>query len=507
MRADSYCVRWTSLLLTTALLSTSCASLRPLPGRGPHPARDGSALALAQGESGEAPRVLALHPDMPERPHRRRRARVDVTDAGPGSAADAAGSELRDTRQAVFVSVVEVLGSTRRFAAEFSRLKTSTQGVAGPLADAFLPLVDYGLEQQRWIDAELEAVTLLANAASEVEDPDMQLALLRLTGPRLEATMLGSLLLAAWVDHLTLCDLVVRKFPYPNNMERLIRRMHSLRDNLKPVMKALSSQEPRQVEAAAADLPALMGHLTHEFHASREAALEAARSFQRGVMLKELLETLVMASAMKAALPRLLPTAPLTLGTGLAMGSNGVMMGTQVVVSAEWVEMMRRLVQAGVLSMSAVSAAVRIRSGQVLRAQRHEELPRGVREALGDGPEVRAMRVTGKTGAGMAEPPAHHLMPQEFRGWFEKRGFTGKMSINQFCVQLELSHHQAIHGGGDWRLGRKWPGEWNRMIMETLLEAETTAGRMLTRSEILKIVAERMGFYDIPMNFVRCRGR
>jgi hypothetical protein len=112
-----------------------------------------------------------------------------------------------------------------------------------------------------------------------------------------------------------------------------------------------------------------------------------------------------------------------------------------------------------------------------------------VREALGDGPEVRGMRVTGRAGAGMAEPPRYHVLPREFREWFEKRGFTGEMSIDQFCVSLEQAGHQAIHGGGNWRLGRQWPGEWNRMIMKALQKAETQAGRMLTPSEILKVVA------------------
>jgi hypothetical protein len=221
----------------------------------------------------------------------------------------------------------------------------------------------------------------------------------------------------------------------------------------------------------------------------------------------QFVEMLSLASALKLSLPRLPPAAPATLGVGLVVGSNGVLLGSRLVVSAEWVERMRRLVQAGVLSVPVVSAAVRIHAGQVLMSQANQDLPQGVREALGEGPEVRAMHQTGKAGAGMAEPPRHHVMPEEHREWFEKRGFTGEMSIDQFCVELELAHHQAIHGGGNWRLGRLWPDEWNQMIMEALLKAERAAGRMLPPSAILKIVAREMRRYDIPMNFTLGRRR
>ena len=38
-----------------------------------------------------------------------------------------------------------------------------------------------------------------------------------------------------------------------------------------------------------------------------------------------------------------------------------------------------------------------------------------------------------------------------------------------------------------------------------LLDAETAAGRMLTRNEILNIVAENMKDYGIPMSFTLWR--
>ncbi|ATB29656.1 hypothetical protein MEBOL_003111 [Melittangium boletus DSM 14713] len=397
--------------------------------------------------------------------------------------------------------------STRRIVSEFSRLKASKQGIAGRHADLFVPFVEQGIQQLRWLHAELAASTTMSNTASEVDDADMQLALLRLTGPRLEAAMMGSILLAVWIDFLHLADVVLKQCPYYSE-ERLLRKMHQLRKMMEPTMTALASLDPGLLEAAATDLPALIGHLTIEFGATREAVRTAAEQFERMMRVKELIETITAASAMKMALPRLLPPAtPITLGVGLVMGSNGVMMGTQMVASAEWVEMMRRLVRAGVVSLTIVNAVVRIHAGQVMMAQSHDELPRSVREALGDGPEVGSMHVTGRAGAGMAEPPQHHVLPREFREWFEKRGFNGDMSIDQFCVRMEQAHHEAIHGGGNWHLGRTWPNEWNQTVMRALYQAEAKAGRMLTRNAVLDIVAEVMVRYNIPLNFTPWRGR
>lgn len=102
------------------------------------------------------------------------------------------------------------------------------------------------------------------------------------------------------------------------------------------------------------------------------------------------------------------------------------------------------------------------------------------------------------TGCATVPPVANHT---------HQRGFKGDVSIDKFCVRLEQAHHQAIHGGGNWHLGRASPGEWNRKIMGTLLDAETRTGRMLTRNEILDIVAETLNNYSIPLSFVSGRKR
>nr|WP_095992691.1 DUF2380 domain-containing protein [Cystobacter fuscus] len=505
--------QWIGLLLATALLSTSCASLASPPSHGmnsrhmthevavpPLPQRPNEEFPLARSSPPPSPR----EPKAPARLQRRQDSREAMAAAGAGSAEGTTWQSALAAHLAFRSAVGDVSGSTRRLSGELSRLEASTPGIASRASGLFVRYVDHGVLQLRWMDAELAAATQLANAASEVKDPDMQLALLRRAGPRLEAAMMGSLLLAVWLDFIHLTDVALKQHIY--SVEWLVVDLDRVQKMLKPAMTALSSGESGQVEAVVRDIPALVGHLTREFAATREAMRAGAEKLQKILVLKESIEAITLLSALKFSLPSLPPSAPALLGMSLTVSGDGVMMGTRLVVSAEWVEMMRHLVRAGVLSLPAVSAAVRIQAGQVMMAQSHDELPKGVRDALGDGPEVQGMHVTGRAGAGMNEPPRHHILPKEFREWFEKRGFTGEMDIDQFCVKLEQANHEAIHGGGNWKLGRTWPGEWNRMILEALQKAETRTGRMLTRNEILDIVAERMEEYYIPLKFIPWRG-
>ena len=113
---------------------------------------------------------------------------------------------------------------------------------------------------------------------------------------------------------------------------------------------------------------------------------------------------------------------------------------------------------------------------------------------------------TGAGRAGAAAPPKHHVFPQEMRAWFEERGFKGANDIDNFTVELDQAEHQAIHGGGDWRLGRTWPGEWNQLLERELLDAEKlVGGRKLGFDEITTIVKEFMVEYGIDKPFVPYR--
>nr|WP_163783732.1 DUF2380 domain-containing protein [Myxococcus vastator] len=499
MRADA-------LLLVVAVLATGCASAPNAPERdGPlrYAPRVAASPAWVEPPGDSGPEV---HP----RRLRRKGPRRDVTEAGPGTVSGAAGGRERSaaaTRQAVLAAIDEVKRSLEGNEAARSRLASRPPSLGGRgLAGVFTRYLNHGSEQRAWLRRTLGSATALVSVASQVGDSDMELGVLRMSGPRLQAAMFGALLLATWVDFLQLADAVVRDCPMCG-YEKLFVDLHRVQSLMAPTLADLASGDSERVEAAATAMPALMGELTREFDAIHRDARSAMEFGGKVMVAAQVLEMLTMVSTLKLSLPRLPPAAPATLGVGLVMSSGGVMVGSRIVVSTEWVELMRRLVQAGVISLPAVSAAIRIHGGQVMMAQAHQDLPKGVRDALGDSPEVRGMQVTGRAGAGMSDAPKHHVLPKEHREWFEARGFKGDMDIDQFCVRLERAHHEAIHGGGNWRLGRMWPGEWNRMIMEILFKAEMKAGRMLMRNEILKEVAMRMRDYRIPMNFTSGRSR
>jgi hypothetical protein len=116
------------------------------------------------------------------------------------------------------------------------------------------------------------------------------------------------------------------------------------------------------------------------------------------------------------------------------------------------------------------------------------------------------MKVTNTTGAGAARTPRHHVLPQEHRQFFEERGFTGDLDIDNFTVELETAHHQAQHGGGNWQMGREWLGEWNKFVMKRLEKREGKLRRRMTVAEIIREVEVLMKDREIPIRFVPYRG-
>ena len=129
--------------------------------------------------------------------------------------------------------------------------------------------------------------------------------------------MSGTMLLAAWVDFLSLADAVLRQCP-SYSAERLFVDVERVQRLMGPAMAALASQDPEQVEATATAMPELMGRLAQEFVSIREGARVAAARTGQLMTAAQIVELVTMISALKMSLPRLLPpplVRPLALGT------------------------------------------------------------------------------------------------------------------------------------------------------------------------------------------------
>ena len=273
----------------------------------------------------EPPHALASsrpsppEPEEPQRLHRRRPARHTVTRAGPGRAAEEVEGTSEETREAILAAMDEVRGTRDALAVTLAQLARRPPGLGNRGLSGnngiFLRHLDYSSQQLPWIDGALGSVTALAEAASEIDDPDMQRALLRMSGPRLQAAMSGTLLLAGWVDFLQLADGVLRQCP-PCGLETRLVELRRVQGLVEPSLSTLASGDPERIEAAATALPEVMGQLTREFEALRDRARVGMERAQKVLMFAQLIETLTLLSAMKLSLPRLPRPLPPRWGWG-----------------------------------------------------------------------------------------------------------------------------------------------------------------------------------------------
>jgi hypothetical protein len=234
-------------------------------------------MSLGYTPQGEAEAVPGEGPSS-----RPREYRGEVTSALPRRTAEPAGQSAALTREAVLNAVNEVSGTMRVIASALPRLASQPGGLGDSANGVFTRYIDYGSGQMPWLHGALGHVRMLAGMASDVDDEGMQLALLRLSGSRLQAATSGSTLLAAWLDLLNLAEAVLQKCP-AYGVERLFRDMERVQTKLDPTMRALASLEPEKVEAATAALPGLMRQLSQEFHSLSEAGRVAMEGADKAI--------------------------------------------------------------------------------------------------------------------------------------------------------------------------------------------------------------------------------
>jgi hypothetical protein len=127
-----------------------------------------------------------------------------------------------------------------------------------------------------------------------------------------------------------------------------------------------------------------------------------------------------------------------------------------------------------------------------------------LRRLYGEGPEADSLRIVDRRQARLSGIRQHHVFPQEHRTFFEERGFVGDRDIDRFCVEIDQATHEAIHGGGDWRLGREaWEDEWNRKIVREVLARERRIGRTLNFDEVLEVGLDLLEESGLPTELLR----
>ncbi|WP_237726508.1 hypothetical protein [Corallococcus coralloides] len=101
------------------------------------------------------------------------------------------------TREAVLAGIAEVKGSLGGVDAALSKLADRPPPLLGwSLKGVFTRYLDHGSSQVKWMKGALGSATALTRVATDVEDSNMEQGLLRMTGPKLQAAMFGTLLLA-----------------------------------------------------------------------------------------------------------------------------------------------------------------------------------------------------------------------------------------------------------------------------------------------------------------------
>jgi hypothetical protein len=365
-------------------------------------------------------------------------------------------------RDAVRTLIHEATAGAKDLAGILQQLTGSRDGLRNhPLTEKFL---EQAVEHLTWaVDSISASVSYMDLATST--GGQAGIALLGMAATRGNAAHVVIAILRPWCALLQLHDRVAMlPLLQLEHRYRMLDREHR---GVQAVLAPLATFDPDEVAVTSATVPE---HVTAMATAFDEliADVERAEQIQRRAMLVQLVAELVtFAVGLRGMFTMSGPPSVRSFPMPVIAGAGGgaAAMG-QIVVSAEWIAAIRHLVEIGALTVAGAAEMLRVRGFTSAMAQA-SDLPQSVKDLLGEGPTTDAMKVTNTTGAGAARAPRHHVLPQEHREFFEQRGFTGDLDIDNFTVELDAAQHQAQHGGGNWQMGRKWDGEWNRLVMES----------------------------------------
>jgi hypothetical protein len=404
-------------------------------------------------------------------------------------------------RDAVRTLIRDATTGAQELAGSLQRLAGSRDGLRNhPVTERFL---EQAVDRLTWIVDTASAGISYMELATSTRGPS-GVALLGMAATRAQAALVGLAILRPWCAFLQLHDRVAM-LPLLQ-LEYRYRVLDREQRGVQAAFTQLAGLDPDEIAMASASVPGRVAVLAAAFD-EMIAEIERAEEAQRWALRVQLVaDVLTFAVGLRGMFAMRGPPSAMSFPMPAVAGAGGgaATMG-QVVVSAEWLAAIRHLIEIGAISAASAAKVLRVRGFTSAMAQA-TDLPQSVKDLLGEGPTTDAMKVTTTTGAGVTRAPRHHVLPQEHCKFFEERGFKGDLDIDNFTVELETAHHQAQHGGGNWKLAKqKWDGEWNKFVMESLRELETQLGRRLTVAEIMHRVERLMKRRDIPIRFVPYR--
>ncbi|HWO24244.1 MAG TPA: hypothetical protein VNO30_36120 [Kofleriaceae bacterium] len=404
-------------------------------------------------------------------------------------------------RSAVQTLIRDATTDAKALAGILQQLVANRDGLRNhPLTERFL---EQAIDHLAWVADATSAATSYVDLATSTGG-QTGVAVLSMAVTRASAAQVGLAILRPWCAFLQLHDRVAM-VPLLQ-LEHRYRVLDREQRGMQAVLAQLAGFDPDYVALTSAAVPDRVAALAAAFD-EMLAEIERAEEIHRRVMQLQLAaELMTFAAGLRGMFTMSGPPSAMSFPMPAVAGMGSTVTLSQVVVSAEWIAAIRHLVEIGAISAVSAAEALRLRGFTSAMAQA-TDLPQSVKDLLGEGPTTDAMKVTNAAGAGAARAPRHHILPQEERAFFEERGFTGDLDIDHFTVELEAAHHQAQHGGGNWRMGRTWPGEWNRLVMERLRRDEQKLRRRLTAAEIMREVEALMVLRDIPLRFLPYRGQ
>ncbi len=362
--------------------------------------------------------------------------------------------------------------------------------------------IEHGVDRLAWVVSAIAASVRYLDVAGGADQGGV--GLLAMAATRAHAAHVGLAILRPWCALLQLHDQVA--ILRVLNIEYRHAVLTNAQSGVDGVFAQIARFDPDDVAAASGDVPGHVSALGTAFDETVTHAEKAQKHQLQAMQIQSAMELATLAVSLRGMFAMRGPPSGMSLPMPAIAGASGgaATMG-RIVVSAEWIAAIKHLIEIGAITAAAAAEMLRVR-GFTHAMAAASDLPQSVKDLLGEGPTTDGMKVTNAAGAGAARPPRHHVLPQEERKFFEERGFTGDLDIDNFCVKLGTGEHQALHGGGDWRLGRTWVEEWNRLVMERLRRRERPLGRLLTVAEIMEEAQEVMRLRRIPTRFVPYRG-